>query len=112
MIESYEFGSIKINGKVYNKDLIIFPNRIKENWWRKEGHRLHIEDIKEVIAEKPEVLIIGTGYYGYMEVLKEVIEKINSLGITLIIEKTKKACKIFNDFYKNKKTVAALHLTC
>jgi hypothetical protein len=112
LIEFYEFGCIKINGTSYFRDLIIFPDRIKENWWRKEGHKLSIEDIEEVIAEKPEVFIVGTGYYGYMKVLQEVFEKLNSLGIVLIVEKTKKACEIFNNIYKTKKTVAALHLTC
>lgn len=75
MIDFYEFGRIKINGKLYFKDLIIFPDGIKENWWRKEGHKLGAEDIEEVIAEKPEVLIVGTGYYGYMEVLQEESSK-------------------------------------
>ena len=103
MIEFYEFGCIKINGTSYFRDLIIFPDRIKENWWRKEGHKLSIEDIEEVIAEKPEVFIVGTGYYGYMKVLQEVFEKLNSLGIVLIVEKQKKHVKFSITSIKLKK---------
>ncbi|MEN3046971.1 MAG: MTH938/NDUFAF3 family protein [Candidatus Hydrothermales bacterium] len=60
-IEKYEFGEIIIEGKKYTRDLIIFKDRISENWWRKEGHSLYMEDLKEVLEFKPEILIIGNG---------------------------------------------------
>ena len=112
MIDFYDFGRIVVDGKAYTSDVIIFPNRAKDNWWRKEGHALHIEDIELVVAEKPEVLIVGTGKYGILEVLPETKEHIKSKGIELIIEPTDKACEIYNEISKNKKAVAALHLTC
>lgn len=112
MIEHYSFGRIVIDGKEYTKDLIIYPDKIRANWWRKEGHKLHIEDIKEVLEYKPEILIVGTGYSGFMEVSKQVKEEIEKRNIKLIVEKTKEACKIYNQLYKKHKVVAALHLTC
>jgi hypothetical protein len=34
-------------------DLIIYPERIDANWWRREGHRLTPEDLPESrVAEK------------------------------------------------------------
>ncbi|MBU4228149.1 hypothetical protein KJ987_07855, partial [bacterium] len=74
MIENYSFGQMLINGKIYNSDLIIFKDHIYGSWWRKEGHNLCINDIKEIINKKPNVLIIGTGYSGLMQVSKELIE--------------------------------------
>jgi len=113
MIESYGFGQIVVDGKRYASDIIIFPNRIKDNWWRKEGHRLCIEDLKEVFQEKPEVLIVGTGYYGFVKVPVEVKEYVKGEGIELITQSTKDACNTFNSLVKSgKKVVAALHLTC
>ena len=112
MIEKYDFGQIVIDGKKYDKDLIVFPDRIKVGWWRKEGHRVHIEDVAEILEEKPEVLIIGKGYYGLMEVTPETEKRIRSEGIELIAEKTSKACEIFNAVSKSRRVVAALHLTC
>jgi hypothetical protein len=47
MIENYSFGQMLINGKKYNSDLIIFKDYIYDSWWRKEGHNLCIDDIKE-----------------------------------------------------------------
>jgi len=77
MIDSYYFGHIIVDGKEYASDVIIFPDRVKAGWWRIEGHALHIEDIEDVIGEKPEVLIIGTGYVGMIRVLSETEERLN-----------------------------------
>ena len=112
MIDSYTFGKIVIDGNTYNSDVIIFPDRVDASWWRKEGHKLHIEDITEIIQEKPEVLVVGTGNTGLMRVLPETKKYIESKGLELVIEKTEEACKIFNGLSKSKKVIAALHLTC
>ena len=112
MINSYDFGRIVVDGKAYTSDVIIFPDKVKDNWWRKEGHALHIEDIESVVEEKPEVLIVGTGKYGILKVLPETEEYIESKGMELIVEVTEKACEMYNEISKNKKAIAALHLTC
>jgi hypothetical protein len=38
MIDKYSFGSITIDGRTYDTDVIIYPERIDDRWWRKEGH--------------------------------------------------------------------------
>ncbi len=110
MIESYEFGKIKIAGKVYTSDVIVFPGRVLSNWWRKEGHKLSVEDLKEIIDFKPEVLIVGTGYYGRMEVPEETKKFLEKNGIELMYAPTQQAVKIFNEITKKK--AGAFHLTC
>ena len=112
MIESYKFGEIIINGKKYSSDLIIFEDYIYDSWWRKEGHNLCIDDIEKVIDKKPDILIIGTGYYGLMKVPLELIKYLESNNIEVIIKKTKDACDEYNTLYKKKNTIAAFHLTC
>lgn len=112
MIESYNFGRIVINGKRYTSDIIIFPDRVKDGWWRKEGHRLRIEDIQDILKEKPDILVVGTGYAGLMKILPETREHLKSEGIQLIAENTRKACKTYNRLSKSDRIIAALHLTC
>jgi len=112
MIESYDFGRIVINGKKFGSDVIIFADRIDGNWWRREGHTLSVDDLKEIVEAKPEVLVVGTGYSGLMKIHPETERYLKSLGIELIAAKTEKACKIYNDLSKSRKVVAALHLTC
>ena len=112
MIDSYDFGRIVINGKRYNNDLIVFPDKVRDGWWRKEGHRLHVEDLKDVLEAKPEVLVVGTGYSGLMTVPPETRKYVQSGGIELIAQRTAEACKTFNRLVQSRKVVAALHLTC
>lgn len=112
-IEGYDFGEMIVDGKVYHRDLIITPSRIIDNWWRVEGHRLTLDDLKDVMGEKFEVLVIGTGYSGLMRVDREVIEEFKRRGIEVIIKPTRDAVEEFNRLVKSgRKVVGAFHLTC
>ena len=111
-IDHYSFGHITIDGKKYTSDVIIYPERVDDSWWRKEGHNLHIEDLAGVIEAKPEVVIIGKGSFGVMRVTKEIISFLEAKGIMVYVERTGKAVELFNELQKNKTVIAALHLTC
>jgi hypothetical protein len=109
----YEFGIIVIDGSEYRSDVIISNDRVQDNWWRKEGHRLALDDIKrEVENVQPEVVIVGTGYYGLMQVNSETRRWIESKGMKLIVKKTREAVTLFNELSRSKRVLVALHLTC
>jgi hypothetical protein len=111
-IDHYSWGKIMIDGNTYTSDVIIFPDRVNASWWRKEGHSLHVEDLKEVIAEKPDAVVIGTGALGAMKVPKETIAYLESRGISIHAERTGNAIELFQKLQKDEKVIAALHLTC
>lgn len=112
MIEAYTFGGITIDGKRYNKDVIIYKDRVDDSWWRKEGHSLCVDDIRKVIEARPEVLVVGTGYSGLMRAPKKTKEFAESQGIEFIAKRTTEAVKLYNNLCRTKDVVAALHLTC
>jgi len=113
MIDSFSFGKISVSGQKYTNDLIIFPNKIFDNWWREQGHQLDKTDLDRVIEEKPETLVIGSGVNGKMNVPKETIDYLDKHEIKPIIEKTPAACKTYNKLVEEgKDAAAALHLTC
>ncbi len=112
MIESYHFGRIVIDGKCYTSDVIIYPDRVDAGWWRKAGHSLCADDLSDVVAFKPQVLIIGCGSAGMLKVPPATEGYIASLGIELIALPTEAACKRYNELYTKKRLVAGLHLTC
>ena len=112
MIEEYHFGRMVISGKTYTSDLILFPDKVISSWWRKSGHKLCLQDLEEVIQEKPDILVIGTGAMGVMKVNDEVRQYVQQEGITLIIEKTGKAVQFYNHHPRDKKVIGAFHLTC
>ena len=113
MIERYDFGLVVVDGKQYTSDVIVFPSRVRDGWWRREGHAVCLEDLREVLEDPPEVLVIGTGYYGLVRVEDEVLRELASRGIEVVAQPTKEACRIFNELLKaGRKVAAALHLTC
>lgn len=111
VIEGYDFGKIRINGKDYNHDVIICPDEIKD-WWREESHWVDIKDVKEIIEKSPKTVIFGTGYSGVMNVPEETKKFLEASGIEVIIKLTKKACDIYNKLSEKESVIAALHLTC
>ncbi len=112
MIDSYSFGSITVHGKIYTQDVVVYPDRVESSWWRKSGHNLSLEDIQEVLSYGPEMLVVGTGESGMMNVSGSVQEEIRKRGVQLFVARTEEAVKKYNEVSGSKKAVAALHLTC
>ena len=112
-IEDYAFGSIRIDGREYRSDLIVYPDHIDDKWWRKEGHLLRMEDLAAVFFLKPDVLIVGQGLPGLMKVDGRVEEYCRQNNIQMISLPTAEAVKKYNEAANKKPLViAALHLTC
>jgi len=112
-VEKYRFGKIVVSGKSYSSDLIIFKDFIKEKWWRKEGHRLHLEDLEILKNVEIDFLVIGTGSFGKMKVPEEVINELKLKEIDVIICKSAEAVERYNNLAKTGKNIAlAIHLTC
>ena len=113
MINTSSFGFLVIDGKEYNSDLIIFPEgHVKDRWRRKQGHRLFIEDIKELIESSPELIICGTGVSGRMKPDQEVNKYLKDLEIDFIPAPNKEAIRLYNEISPKKRSGACFHLTC
>lgn len=110
-IEEYGFGRLKIEGVIYNADVIILPDRVVSNWWRKEGHLLLPEDIENYITEDIRCLIVGTGAYGCMRIHKRTEKMLKERGVELIVARTTNAVEEYNR-KGSEGVVCALHLTC
>ncbi len=112
-VDEYSFGRIVINGKTYTNDVIVSRDWIKPNWWRKEGHAVHLEDVKEIMERNPEIVVFGTGAYGIVDVKREVIDEFRRRGIEVICEPTAKAVETYNRLLREgRNVVLAAHLTC
>ena len=112
MIEHYRFGIIVIDGQDYTSDVTL-RGAIVRPWRRLKGHNVAPVDIEAVVAEKPEILIIGTGAMSLMRVSNEARQFIEESGITLYSERTASAVKRFNEMCAEGANLAiAMHLTC
>ncbi len=114
MIDAYETGkSMRIGGKAYHNDLKIIDGRVLGDWWRKEGHRLDAVDIDDIVAARPEIVVIGTGYAEGMRVPDATRAMLLSKDIRVVIQATSKAVNTYNRLSKEGHRVSgAFHLTC
>ncbi len=112
-INEYTFGKIVIDGHTYTSDVIITPETVIDSWWRKQGHRLDKSDLENILEANPDCLLVGTGYYGRMEVPQETIKYLQSKNIQIEYAPTQDAIKELNQLQKRcARIVSALHLTC
>jgi len=111
-IDRYEFGLIVIDGQTFKNDLLIWPGQIKHDWWRREAHWLQLDDVAEALAADPQVLVVGRGDPGRMEVDPALAAYLRDRGIDLRVHPTREACRVINDLSGKRRLAAALHLTC
>jgi hypothetical protein len=110
-ITEYDFGRIVVDGRHHDRDLIVLPDRVLGNWWRKEGHSLVIEDLEEVLEELPDHLIVGCGAHGRLEPDRSALNSLRDRGIQVDLVPTPEAVEKYNASDPDR-TAAALHLTC
>jgi hypothetical protein len=113
-IEHYSFGKILIDGQQYKSDVIIYPDRIDDKWWREDGHNLIISDLPFLPKHPPKILVIGQGKYGFMKIGQEFQDFKVENKMDCRFAKTDEAVKIYNNLWNagEKDMVAAFHLTC
>lgn len=113
MIDEYEFGRIKIDGKEYTSDVRIFKDGSVKDWWRIQGHSIAVKDIEELVKDKPKVIVFGTGAGGVMEIPEKIRKYIIQQGIELFFDTTDNAVNKYNELKKKgAEVVAGFHLTC
>ena len=110
-LEDYSFGRVSVDGSEETRDLIVLPERVVTNWWRREGHSLAIEDLGEVLDQLPERLILGVGAHGRLHPEPEVIAELERRGIAVECLRTDEAVSRYGEL-DERRTAAALHLTC
>lgn len=110
-IDRYDFGHIVIDGVSYSQDVLIWPGHVKKDWWRLEGHLLQLVDVAEALAANPQVLVVGKGQPGRLQVDPDLAAYLRDKGIELVEAPTKQACLVINA-ESGRRLAAALHLTC
>lgn len=113
--DSFSFGSIEISGTVYEHDIIIDRGEIRQR--KKKPSKKFQEEfghtplsIEEEIPWKCRKLVVGSGAYGRLPVMREVEREAERHKIKLLVLPTKEAIEVLNR--RPKDTNAILHVTC
>lgn len=110
-LEDYSFGRLTVDGQEHTRDLIVLPDRVVPDWWRREGHSLAMEDLDEVLDELPARLVLGVGARSQLRPDPAVIAELERRGVTVECLTTDAAVRRYREL-DERRTAAALHLTC
>lgn len=113
--EDYSFGSIRIDGRSYDHDVVIEHGEIRK---RKKAASKRFRDayghtplsIEEDIPWRCRRLVIGSGAVGSLPVMDEVEREARRRDVELVILITADAIEVLNEGMQD--TNAILHLTC
>ena len=113
-ITAYEFGRVTVDGEEHRRDLIVLPDRVQRDWWRRDGHSLVIDDLEPVADELPEHLIVGCGADARLRPDPSVAEALARRGIEMEALPTAEAVRRYSELETQNPAgvAAALHLTC
>jgi hypothetical protein len=116
-IERTTFGTITIDGKTYEHDVIIRLSgevaRQKKKLSKKyygTSHVLSKEEAKFVFENGCEQLILGSGQMGNVHLSPEAEAYFSKKGCAVLLQPTPKAIHAFNSSHAKK--IGLFHVTC
>jgi hypothetical protein len=114
-LDRFSFGSIRVDGTVYDFDLVINRGEIRRR--KKKVSKQYREayghtplSLEEKIPWHCRRLVVGTGAHGQLPVMPEVQQEAQRRKVELVILPTKDAIALLNSGPPN--TNAVLHVTC
>ena len=113
--DGFTFGSLKIDDGTYEHDVVIDRGEIRDR--KKKPSKKFRDDyghtplsIAEDIPWKCGQLIVGTGAYGRLPVMKEVKREAKRRKVELVVLPTSQAIDVLKE--NPEATNAILHVTC
>lgn len=110
------FGSIEVDGRSFEHDIVIDRGAVRKRSKKLSkpyrGNFGHTPlSAAEGIPWGGSRLIIGTGAYGALPIMPEVVEEAARRNIDLVAVPTEQACRLISDL-KPREVRAVLHVTC
>jgi hypothetical protein len=112
--DNFSFGTLQIDGRTYEQDVLIDRGEIHKRK-KKPSKKFRDEfghtplSIEEEIPWNCRRLVIGTGAYGRLPVMKEVKREAGRRHLELVILPTREAIRLIE---KESAANAILHVTC
>jgi hypothetical protein len=111
-----DFGEIEIDGQRYDYDVVIDEGGIRKR--KKKPSKVYRDQyghtplsIHEDIPWGGKRLIVGTGAYGKLPIMPEVLDEAKQHDIEIVAVSTEEACRLISN-EDGKKVRALLHVTC
>ena len=103
---AYGAGYVEINGRRYERSLVVLPDRIVADWAPESFAALAPAHLEALVALAPEVVLLGTGAalrFPPPEITRALVEA----RIGLEVMDVQAACRTFNILVAEGRAVAA-----
>jgi hypothetical protein len=116
-IDGTQFGSITIDGKTYDHDVVIsLSGTVRKRKKRLSkaqygtSHIISKAEAKAVFEKGSDLVIIGAGQDGNVRLSPEAKDYFDDHGCAIVLRRTPEAIDAFNRSHARK--VALMHVTC
>ena len=116
-IEGTSFGTITIDGKTYEHDVVIrldgdIVKRKKKLSKKLYGtsHVVSKDEVKFVFEKGSELLVLGSGQEGNVRLSPKAEAYLAKKGCNIVIQPTPRALRVFNEAQGKK--IGLFHVTC
>lgn len=116
-IDRTEFGSITIEGKVFERDVIVrLDDQVKKRKKKLSkaiygtSHVISLDEARHVYQEGTARLIVGAGQYGLVELSDEAADYFEQKGCRVELLPTPKAIQAWNE--AKGAVIGLFHVTC
>jgi len=116
-IQSFKWGSMKIEGIGSGKDFKLWPGGGRPWDWSESGTAhspgILVADVEELVSSGCNVVVLTQGMSSNLKVPTETLEYLRSKNIELIVSDTAEGVKIYNEYVDREILVGGLfHSTC
>ncbi|MEM7292696.1 MAG: Mth938-like domain-containing protein [Pseudomonadota bacterium] len=95
LIDTYFDAGVKIDGQAYHSSLILFPDKLIENWPVQSVDDITAAHIEVIIEAAPEVFLLGTGARQVFPPMR-LMESLARAGRSIDVMDTGAACRTYN----------------
>ena len=116
-VSQISWGRVTTPSQGSFKDAQLYPGGAREWDWRETGTRhspgIQPDDLRAVLSHGAEVVVLGTGMHGRLQVPADTVEFLHNQGVKVFQAKTREAVRRYNELVDAEVPVGALiHSTC
>jgi uncharacterized protein len=106
-VRHVEQGMIRIGNEELRENVILFRETIQRGWKPADAANPGVQDLAELLEEKPELIVFGTGWQTSLPP-RELVFDLARRGIGFEMMDTPAACRTFNVLVSEDRDVAAV----
>lgn len=105
----YGEGYVLINQIRYEKNLIVLPDHLVEDWPIASLQELELQHFENLLPYSPEIILVGTGAEHKFP-SHTLLSQLAKMGVGIEIMDTKACCRTYNILVEEGRRVAAVVL--